>query len=150
MLLVLNFEIDTLYFFLIDKLHFFLFHCFTGIKFPGRLIKTYVLNDNMVNFYSKQQHESQFMIGLFFKKGSYFIIPCIKIYMAPLNKILQNAPKTPHEKILNNSLKIEEDMRKWAPGKMIWKTGFSIVIIIVIPRTLVQSLMKKYGTVMKY
>ena len=30
--------------------------------------------------------------------------------MGPLNKILQNAPKTPQEKILNNSLEIEEDM----------------------------------------
>ena len=39
--------------------------------------------------------------------------------MAPLNKILQNAPKTPQEKILNNSLEIEKDMRKWAPGDMI-------------------------------
>ena len=70
--------------------------------------------------------------------------------MVPLKKILQNAPKTPQEEILNNSLKIKEDMQKWAPGKMIWKTGFSIVIIIVIPGTLVQSLMKKYGTGMKY
>ena len=30
--------------------------------------------------------------------------------MVPLNQILQNAPKTPQEKILNNSLEIEEDM----------------------------------------
>ena len=39
--------------------------------------------------------------------------------MAPLNKILQNVPKTPQEKILNNSPEIEKDMRKWAPGDMI-------------------------------
>ena len=32
--------------------------------------------------------------------------------MAPLNKILQNAPKTPQDKTLNNSQQIEEDMRK--------------------------------------
>ena len=32
--------------------------------------------------------------------------------MVPLKKILQNAPKTPQEEILNNSLKIKEDMQK--------------------------------------
>ena len=32
--------------------------------------------------------------------------------MAPLNKIPQNAPKKPQDKILSNSLEIEEDMRK--------------------------------------
>ena len=32
--------------------------------------------------------------------------------MDPLNKILQNAPKTSQDKVLNNSLEIEEDMRK--------------------------------------
>ena len=32
--------------------------------------------------------------------------------MVPLNNILENAPKTPQEKILNNSLEIEEYMRK--------------------------------------
>ena len=34
--------------------------------------------------------------------------------MVPLNKILQNAPITPKEKILNSSQEIEEDMQKWA------------------------------------
>ena len=38
--------------------------------------------------------------------------------MVLLNKILQNAPKTPQEKMLNNCLEVEEDMRKWAPGNM--------------------------------
>ena len=32
--------------------------------------------------------------------------------MVPVNEILQNAPKTPQEKILNRSLEIEEDMQK--------------------------------------
>ena len=46
----------------------------------------------------------------------YFVL---KYYMVPVNEILQNAPKTPQEKILNRSLEIEEDMQKWAPGNMI-------------------------------
>ena len=40
------------------------------------------------------------------------MIFCIKILYVPLNEILQNAPKTPQEKILNSYLEIEEDMRK--------------------------------------
>ena len=64
--------------------------------------------------------------------------------MAPLNKIPQNAPKKPQDKILSNSLEIEEDMRKRTPGNMISKTAFSVVTIIVISKTPVQSFIRKY------